>query len=302
MPIIVFLNELSHSEDGQIHATSSDNLKTLTKLLRKIKAFHPGLVISSIVEIRDIALENGRSLSSLRSDPKYIDLWRAIASLQTQAPFRLELNNPETDCLFEGRRAVGLGLAFQLDTLSLSLDALTWSDSPLEAQLETLTNDDDQIEIRDETVSIRHASTEAHIKEQEGWLADLAFLAPNDGDELWETRETELPKLKFLDRTEEQIRSLKHGTIELYSVYKRLKEINESMANWEASKEEKPTFKSKTSPEHSQRRELCKFIDLDGTEKYFDYHARYTPGAGRIHFSYEQSSATSTIAHIGTKL
>jgi hypothetical protein len=46
------------------------------------------------------------------------------------------------------------------------------------------------------------------------------------------------------------------------------------------------------------------FTDLDGENRCFDLHARFTPGAGRIHFRLAPDDAGPrlVIAHVGHKL
>lgn len=302
MPIIAFLNELSHREDDHTNSTSKEKMVELAKVLMKIKKTPSGLVLCSAEKIQDIGLENGRSLSSLRKDPKYIDLWRLIATIQNQSPFIIEPLSLESDYFFGSKRAVGLGIAYHLDTIALSFGGSDWSDSPINARLESIIEADEETTIHEETVQVRHASSEGHITALSDWLKSIKSPTPHDGDELWQNREAELPNLKFLARTENQIRSLKHGSIELYAVDKKLKEINTSMSEWVPDESESPTFKSRMSPEYTNRKELCRFTDLDGVEKTFDYHGRYTPCEGRIHFRYDRNTLTATIAHVGEKL
>jgi hypothetical protein len=56
------------------------------------------------------------------------------------------------------------------------------------------------------------------------------------------------------------------------------------------------------TPEAEQRKRLCMFVDLDGIERLFDWHARFTPGAGRIHLRLVPEEGKARIAHIGLKL
>ncbi|WP_346174857.1 hypothetical protein [Streptomyces cuspidosporus] len=47
---------------------------------------------------------------------------------------------------------------------------------------------------------------------------------------------------------------------------------------------------------------MCRFTDLDGETSTFDLHARFTTGAGRIHFRLVPEERTIRLAHIGSKI
>ncbi|GAA2341825.1 hypothetical protein GCM10010246_28760 [Streptomyces cuspidosporus] len=47
---------------------------------------------------------------------------------------------------------------------------------------------------------------------------------------------------------------------------------------------------------------VCRFTDLDGETSTFDLHARFTTGAGRIHFRLVPEERTIRLAHIGSKI
>jgi hypothetical protein len=134
------------------------------------------------------------------------------------------------------------------------------------------------------------------------WLRRVPWVDPTDGDDLWTNRTTRFPRLRFLARVEAQVRALKSGTPELIAINQRLWEIQTALAEWDFAAEPLPRFRTKVTPEHEQRRDKFNFADTDGRIRCFDMHARYTPGAGRIHLWCDRANGTASIAHIGQKV
>jgi hypothetical protein len=56
------------------------------------------------------------------------------------------------------------------------------------------------------------------------------------------------------------------------------------------------------TPEAQTRKRLCAFADLDGVERIFDLHGRFTPGEGRVYFRLVPDTRKAAVAHIGLKL
>ncbi|MGC4805084.1 hypothetical protein [Micromonospora sp. DT233] len=87
----------------------------------------------------------------------------------------------------------------------------------------------------------------------------------------------------------------------LYQVKERLAELELATADWETTKDGTPHWRSKVTPESESRKALCYFNDTDGVSRLFEWHARLTPGAGRLHFRMERSQQQLVIAYIGGK-
>ncbi|MEU3217046.1 hypothetical protein [Streptomyces sp. NPDC006971] len=62
-----------------------------------------------------------------------------------------------------------------------------------------------------------------------------------------------------------------------------------------------PEWQSKVTPEGETRKRVCRFAD-DGEQETFHLHARFTPGAGRIHFRTIGEEGKIRIAHVGGKI
>lgn len=121
--------------------------------------------------------------------------------------------------------------------------------------------------------------------------------------EVWERRADLYPRLSFLDEVRRHLEGLEPE--HLRQVLTRLGEIDDSVEEWaqrpEDSRSPFPSWKTKVTPESTTRKSLCYFPE-DGVRTLFELHARYTPGAGRIHFRMDHELSRVVVAYVGTKL
>ncbi|CAM5526414.1 hypothetical protein [Streptomyces aurantiogriseus] len=120
------------------------------------------------------------------------------------------------------------------------------------------------------------------------------------GRQIWELRAELYPHLQFLPRTEYQLSDLDPRWV--VPVRRCLERLEASTAAWDPSASNEPEWQSKVTPEGETRKRVCKFQDLDGEERTFHLHARFTPGAGRIHFRLIGAEGKIRIAHGGSKI
>lgn len=131
------------------------------------------------------------------------------------------------------------------------------------------------------------------------WCRDTV----TEAGEVWERRADLYPHLAFLEDVRRHLEGL--DPEHLRQVLTRLGELNDSMAEWaqqpEDSRSPFPAWKTKVTPESTTRKSLCYFSE-DGVWTLFELHARYTPGAGRIHFRMDYELSRVVVAYVGTKL
>lgn len=299
MRLVSFLNELSHPSDQLSDGEAKENVSKLIKLLREIKKVRSGLELHSIQPLVSINMGNHRTLSSLRTDGSTREEWQFLRGLENRA-FDLsgELHDLTIDYEHKGAECVGLGLAHAIDALAVSFEGADWSESSLELVCRELANDG---ELSESLVCVRHAATEENLADLLEWLRRIPLKNYASGEEMWEGRAEAFPSLLFLPRTQQQLASLKNGSESLSPVNLRLWQLECAAKNWEQDRG-LPSFLSKVTPEHEQRKNLCQFESIASGMQYFDLHARYTPGAGRIHIWCNPENHTIEIAHIGHKL
>ena len=299
MRLVTFLNELSHPSDRMSDGEAKQNVSKLIKLLREIKRIRSGLELHSIQPLVSVNMGNQRTLSSLRADGNTREEWQFLRGLENRA-FDLsgELHDLAIDYEHKGVPCVGLGLAHAIEALAVSFEGADWSESSLELVCRELANDG---ELSESFVYVRHAATEENLADLREWLRLIPLENYASGEEMWARRAEAFPSLLFLPRTEQQIVPLKYGSEALGPVNLRLWQLECAAQNWEQGRG-LPSFLSKVTPEHEQRKGLCQFESVASGVQYFDLHARYTPGAGRIHMWCNPENHTIEIGHIGHKL
>lgn len=300
MKFLSFLNELSHPEGDLSDEQVKQGVRALISSLRELKRIRPELELHSSVPIAHIPLGGGRTLASLRSDSETRDEWRFIRALDNRA---FDLNSEISDLNFEhelhGRPCIGLGLANIFDSIAISFCSPEWNTHSIEILCRELQEDG---EFTESQVSVHHISNTENIEQIRDWCSTISFEQAQSGQELWDNKAFLFPLLRFLDRTEDQISSLLTGTAELHAVCDKLSKLQTAAREWDTSREALPKFRSHVTPEHTRRKNFCFFNNISGDRECFDLHARFTPGAGRIHIWCNSPEGTIEIAHIGQKL
>lgn len=127
------------------------------------------------------------------------------------------------------------------------------------------------------------------------------------GNELWLKRNELFPNLQFCENVKAQMKALKNGTSELRQVIIKLNELQAVASRCTTEKGiQESDFTSKVTYESKSRErtlhDKLTFLCPDGKEHLCSWHARYTPGAGRIHFYPVESNQVFYIAYIGPKI
>jgi hypothetical protein len=301
MTFLAFLNELSCPADAYDEAAAQRGVVGLVATLKALRKVHGTAALHSSVPLGEVSLGKDAWLGSLAEGPLR-DEWRYLRGFDNRAPFRVGLGEAfgmESEYRYEGECAEGLGLSHALGTLGVSLDFDRWNHSRLELQRIYLNEND---ECYSEQVEICHACSAEHIGALEEWLRRAPLAHVNDGDDLWHRRSELFPHLQFLAQVKDQIRGLKAGEVRLHSAAAGLMDLEVAVSRWDYTNTPLPTFLTKVTPEHEQRRKKFQFKNLAGVVKSFDLHSRFTPGAGRIHLWCDRSDGTATIAHVGEKV
>jgi hypothetical protein len=302
MTFIAFLNELSFPRGAVAAEVAEATILRLAKTLQSLRRVQPSAALHSSIPLALIPLGNDRWLGTVMAKGSSRDEWRFLRGFENRAPFRVNLGEAfglDAEYHHDGSVAEGLGLSHSLGTLSVSFAEEPWMVSAVSLHRISLNEDG---ELDEQFVEVHHASTPAHLVDHDEWLRRFPAEKARDGDELWARRAEIFPHLLFLPRTEAQLRAFKAGEVRLASARHALMDLEVATARWDTTAAAMPTFLTKTTPEKETRSKLFYFHDLSGVKRCFDWHSRYTPGAGRIHFWCDRSSGRLTIAHVGEKV
>ena len=307
----IFLNELSIATPTKLKYEAKHKLDNLAILIKNFPAKVDSIRTPENFASIDIGPDY-RFINWLSEfDEKTQDLKTLILTKIGFAPYSEEilyLNNIDknqlTEFICQGDPCIGLGLAspIMFNTLSVSLDDSKWSEEFLEVDAFLLNEEVEENLL----VNVRHSSRQNHLVLHTSWLKDRERPFVRSGKELWIKRNIVFPELIFCEIVSSQIKNLNQGNIEFRQIIDRLTELNQFCENWPVNSAFDPSqFLSYVTPESATRlKDFKKELTItrpDGIVELFSWHARYTPGAGRIHFTYDTSSRKLIIGSIANQ-
>ncbi|MGW1717219.1 hypothetical protein [Streptomyces sp. NPDC002156] len=261
----------------------------------------------SETELKSLEIAEGYPVGKwIGSSPKNHARWQRLLGLQNRSPVRSVYPTPDADghleYRHEGEKVLGLGAAHFMDGIAVSLPvAHEWQKPTVGLERSELVElDDGSLEFAHETVDVRHVSSEPHVDEYRSWIRESSLARAATGRQIWERKADLYPHLQFLPRTEAQLTDLDPRWV--VPVRRCLERLDAAAAVWDPAATPEPEWQSKVTPEGETRKRVCRFEDLDGKWETFHLHARFTPGAGRIHFRLIGEEGKIRIAHIGGKI
>jgi hypothetical protein len=281
-------------------------IENLVQTLRSARRIRRDLAVLSDQALPRIEVSPGLTMAAFleRRAGRGKDLQRFILAMQNHAPHSklasATLAAIGEEYRFRDRPAVGLGIAALNQWLSASFATAGWVEVP-EVEVQRLWLEENG-DLGSEAVGVPHVAGPEDVAHHSEFLRAMTLSDSVTGDELWRDRQALYPKVRFLPRVEQQLESLAKGSAALKQIKKRLDELQGATAEWEPSTHATPSWGSLVTPESEQRKRLCHFRDLDGVERCFDLHARFSPEPGRIHFRLDRAAGELVVAHIGRKL
>ena len=304
MGLLLFLNELSYA-NPQPKDHVDQSMARFVRLLNRVAQWRGDASLISLATLKDMELAPGYYFQEWAGQPKHRDLLRAIQRMRNRAPFSdvLPLGSAEgVDYFWHGQPSLAIGAAHLLDGLVVSfLSDECWDVIWLQAEREMLeegTDGDPQID--QTSVELRHAAKIEHAVTHEDWIKRAGLPDLRSGDEIWSSRADLFPNLQFLPQTEAQLDVLQRVWIK--PVAYELRRLDDAICNWDPATGPEPPWRSKVTPESDNRKQLCSFTDLDGVDRIFDLHGRFTPGPGRVYFRLVPEERRARVAYIGRKL
>lgn len=208
-------------------------------------------------------------------------------------------------CLHEGTIALGLGAAspYFFDSIAISMhnNVYDWNLAFVETTVQILETET----INEQACSVRHALVHPHFEVHDEWIKTKLRPSVPNGKVLWLKRGILYPNLIFCAQVQSQLAKFSGKQPEFIQLQKRLDELEDYATQREAGHFDPDELPSKVSPESATRSET--FANEltqqcpDGLVRFFDWHSRFTPGAGRIHFYPLEESKAIIIGSIANQ-
>ena len=304
-----YLNELSLCT-YPTHEAARDSFKNFGECMKLLGGF--GITCIRVPEdLGNHCFIHGTSYYQIIRDNNFIDdedlrtlMKSALGTLFQEK--EIEDKYYITDMNIGNVPCKGLGLACEqvTNSVAISFTHEKWTAPTYWVSITVLDDEAEPESFLSETRNIcNQQQCQTH---KDSLIKRKAFLAQT-GYELWLKRNELFPNLKFCEGVKAQMKSLKNATSELEQVIIKLCELQSVASRCTIEKGiQESDFTSKVSYESRQRekdlRDRLTFLCPDGKNHLCSWHARYTPGAGRIHFYSVESDKVFYIAYIGPKI
>ena len=302
--MFAYFNELS--ANGSIQEDSLPAvLRTLYECIERLRESH----VSSICIDKNIGLyqlTTKRWFLDVLDDKTIVDDDMKTLFLDMMTTVEPPTSDTEDECLVQttcnGENCVGLGLASEEinNTFAVSLSSTGWDETSYQLLLQRLLYENGDLVEQNVETSCRNVSTTVHIDAMASFFVPI----PLSGRELLMRLSELFPHLVFSSKAKGQIKR-NHDRPSIEQIYLKLQDINSAAQKLNNGVLRKELFHYKASPEHEQRGQLPEMDILfdDGITRHCEWHLRYTPGCGRIHFSADNGDGqTIYIGHVDGKL
>jgi len=310
MDLEMVFNELSIDTPAENIQEARKWMADFIDTIRSASVAGVNRVLRTHIDVNNTLLALEYPLARWRNDGDVdLEARRYFRSLISQYPPLDDLPEIKNDMLAQdffcqSRQSYGFGIAYLLESLSISLPSSTdWDAYMIDIQTQWL---DDCGDLVSQGAQIPHASNSFHIDELAGWIEDRLKSGVQNGEDLWNRREELFPDLIFCNHVEKQILHLQSGDPLFRQIVKRLFELQTYCSAWhegafasdplpfKATVESEPTLQKY----HKERTFTCQ----DENEIIFSWHGRMTPGAWRIYFDPTIGPGMMQIGYIGPKL
>lgn len=202
---------------------------------------------------------------------------------------------------YNGVQCKGLGWASEEieDSVALGLELEDfWEDKSYSVDI-TLLDEDGEEEVS--TSECKHVVTPEGIEALRDFFKAKINI-PTNGKVLAKLADDLFPHLDFAKQALDQLKNIKDSTA-IEQIYLRLWDL-ERVATNSIVPISPSIFRYKTTPESETRSRLPEMNVLfeDSKTRNCSWHSRFTPGAGRIHFYYDENKKIFYIGYIGEKI
>lgn len=311
MDLEIVFNELSLITPAADIPTARKLMSDFINTVRTATTQGVKRVIRTQSDLNNILLAPSYPLIRWRNDNEVQLEERSFFRALITKEFLIDITDPDiensinlSEFKYQGEQASGLGHAFLLDALAMSVKSEPrWDCSRLELEVTRLDENED---IVDEIVEVIHASNSNHVYENYVWIKNRIRTKVINGLDLWNRKEELFPSLEFCETVGKQMPSITAANPILRQVIKRLSELEDYCKDWKNGAFNYDNLPCKVSPESETRlQQLEKELTFqcpDGVKRVFSLHVRMTPGAWRLHFSTELGPGKIIIGYIGIKI
>ena len=307
MALEMVFNELSLQMAADIR-TARSWMEAFIQAVNAATSHGVSRVIRTKSDIFDITLAVDYPLRRWLNDREVDrEMQRYIKVLTTRAPFWEDLPDLHDrvlvrDFFFNGREAQGLGVAYLLGALAVSLPSKeSWNSARLTLNVNWISEDD---QLDEKTVEVIHASQLSHVVEHTQWISERLRSDVQDGADLWNRRDELFPSLTFCEMAGNQIQSL--SPTMLSPVVRGLCNLEAYCQNWSEGRFDPTQLATKATTETQRTLDQYgkerNFLCPGGERRTFRWHIRLTPHGWRIYFHPELGTRTIIIGYVGQHL
>lgn len=309
MELDMVMNELSVATPARDVPAAREMMSGFIQTL--LAARKKGIqVLRTNAEFNSALLAPDYPLSRWRNDAGVDQVERQyFRVLQTKAPYlvghpEVEDKNQLYNFLLEESEAHGLGAAFHLEALAVSLRSEErWHFSRIELSVQWL---DDSAEIKTKSITVTHASCADHVTEHDEWVAKRRRAAVRSGTDMWNRRSELWPSLIFCEGVAEQMSGLGERDQMLPQVWQRLNCLEGYCQKWQSGPFNRDALDCTASleslPTLQQFAAERIFRCPDGRERLFEWHVKISLNAWRLHFFPLPEERRIIIGYIGPHL
>lgn len=296
----VVLNELSCQLWPDDEHKGVECIRKLAGALVELKRFRRKTFVLSHVRFGNLFL-GSRPFSSFMSDASVRDSLRQILAFANLSPLEsfIDLDADGVESIVGSNFSRGALFAHLLGTVTVSFPGHSdWSGPEIAMRLREL---DIFGDIAEREAVVGNLAEKAHAEGCRALITKYRTQEVRCGADIWARRDAWFPSLRFLPRIEADLAGVIGGLL-AGQIAARLFELEGAISMWDPVVMRAPEWESRVTPEAETRRHLCRFTALDGREEIYDLHARYTPGAGRVHFRLIPAERIAEVAYIGRKI
>lgn len=241
MELEMVLNELSLRIPAEDIYIARQRMSDFMQMVVRATSHGVKRTIRTYSDLDSLELASDYPIARWRNDIDVDrDARRFFTTLITKSPFLKDVIDPGvlnsfdlSDFFHDGDRAFGLGVAFLLEALAVSIRSeACWYAYKLQLAISQM---DGNGEVTDSIVEIHHASSSDHVREHMSWIKmRLQYEKQNalhDGMDIWNYKDEWFPHLYFCEKVEEQLQTLPQGDM-IKSVFRWLQKLESYCNGW----------------------------------------------------------------------